>query len=55
MDVKLKQTPEQLRAALAGLGAEQIETPYRDGGWTVRQVVHELGVAADGANDSATA
>jgi hypothetical protein len=34
--------PAQLRAAVAGLTDEQLDTPYRDGGWTVRQVVHHL-------------
>ena len=35
-------TPRQLRDAVAGLSAEQLDTPYRDGGWTVRQVVHHV-------------
>jgi hypothetical protein len=35
-------TPAALRAAVAGLSPQQIETPYRDGGWTVRQVVHHV-------------
>lgn len=35
-------TPAALRAAVMGLSPEQIETPYRDGGWTVRQVVHHV-------------
>ena len=34
--------PAHLRAAVRGLTAEQIETPYRSGGWTVRQVVHHV-------------
>lgn len=34
--------PAQLRAAVEGLSPAQIETPYREGGWTVRQVVHHL-------------
>jgi len=34
--------PAALRAAVAGLSPEQLETPYRDGGWTVRQVVHHV-------------
>ena len=34
--------PANLRAALAGLTDAQLDTPYRDGGWTVRQVVHHL-------------
>jgi uncharacterized damage-inducible protein DinB len=35
-------TPAQLRLAVAGLTDEQIDTPYRPGGWTVRQVVHHV-------------
>lgn len=35
-------TPARLRAAVAGLSREQIDTPYRAGGWTVKQVVHHL-------------
>ena len=34
--------PETVRAAVAGLDDEQLDTPYRPGGWTVRQVVHHL-------------
>ena len=34
--------PAALRAAVAGLTAEQLDTPYRPGGWTVRQVVHHV-------------
>ena len=35
-------TPARMRAAVAGLNESQLETPYRDGGWTVRQVVHHV-------------
>jgi uncharacterized damage-inducible protein DinB len=35
-------TPGRLRAAVEGLTDSQVDTPYRDGGWTVRQVVHHL-------------
>jgi len=35
-------TPAKVRAAVAGLNDAQLDTPYRDGGWTVRQVVHHL-------------
>lgn len=35
-------TPAQLRAAVAGLDDSQLDTPYREGGWTVRQVVHHM-------------
>ncbi len=35
-------TPARMRAAVGGLDEAQLETPYRDGGWTVRQVVHHV-------------
>lgn len=55
-DVKLQYTPKEreklideiaaapsrLRDAAAGLSASQLGTPYRDGGWSVRQVVHHV-------------
>lgn len=34
--------PNQLRETIAGMSDEQLDTPYREGGWTVRQVVHHL-------------
>ncbi|WP_291426788.1 YfiT family bacillithiol transferase [Deinococcus sp.] len=34
--------PQDLRQAVAGLSAAQLDTPYREGGWTVRQVVHHV-------------
>lgn len=34
--------PVRLRAALDGLDENQLDTPYRTGGWTVRQVAHHL-------------
>lgn len=34
--------PANMRAAVAGLDDAQLDTPYRDGGWTVRQVVHHV-------------
>jgi uncharacterized damage-inducible protein DinB len=34
--------PAALRDAVAGLDDAQLDTPYRDGGWTVRQVVHHV-------------
>ena len=34
--------PSQLREAVAGLTGAQLDTPYREGGWTVRQVVHHV-------------
>ena len=34
--------PEKMRAAVAGLSDDQLDTPYRPGGWTVRQLVHHV-------------
>ncbi len=34
--------PENLRSAVGGLSATQLDTPYREGGWTVRQLVHHV-------------
>ncbi|HEY3382404.1 MAG TPA: putative metal-dependent hydrolase [Vicinamibacterales bacterium] len=34
--------PTELRKAVAGLTMKQLTTPYRDGGWTARQVVHHV-------------
>jgi hypothetical protein len=34
--------PLAMRAAVSGLSETQLETPYREGGWTVRQVVHHV-------------
>jgi len=33
-------TPGEVRRVVSGLTEEQLDTPYRPGGWTVRQVVH---------------
>jgi hypothetical protein len=38
----IEQTPARMRAAVAGLSEAQLDTPYRPGGWTVRQVVHHV-------------
>ncbi len=38
----LADAPAALRAALAGLSADQIDTSYRPEGWTVRQVIHHV-------------
>jgi hypothetical protein len=38
----LRQTPTNLRAALVGLSQSQLETPYREGGWSLRQVAHHI-------------
>ncbi|MFZ0639014.1 MAG: bacillithiol transferase BstA [Candidatus Acidiferrales bacterium] len=42
MLAQIEEAPKKLRAAVAGLSREQLSTPYRDGGWTVQQVVHHL-------------
>jgi hypothetical protein len=38
----IRTTPAKLRAAASGLTAVQLETPYREGGWTLRQVIHHV-------------
>ena len=38
----IEETPAKLRAAIHGLSPKQLDTPYRDGGWTVRQVIHHV-------------
>ncbi len=40
---EIAELPSLLRNAVHGLNAEQLATPYREGGWTVRQVVSHLG------------
>ncbi|MDX1577224.1 MAG: putative metal-dependent hydrolase [Gemmatimonadota bacterium] len=35
-------TPERLRAAVAGLDDDRLDTPYRPEGWSVRQVIHHV-------------
>jgi uncharacterized damage-inducible protein DinB len=38
----IAQTPARLTNAVKGLSEQQLDTPYRDGGWTVRQLVHHV-------------
>src|SRR5206468_10845489 len=38
----IEQAPAMLRQLVAGLTDAQLETPYRPGGWTVRQVIHHV-------------
>jgi hypothetical protein len=38
----IAQAPVALRTSVEGLSPQQLDTPYREGGWTVRQVVHHL-------------
>ena len=39
---QIAEAPAAVRAAVRGLTDVQLNTPYRPGGWTVRQVVHHL-------------
>lgn len=38
----IEETPARMRAAVKGLTEQQLNTPYRPDGWTVRQVVHHV-------------
>ena len=38
----IEQVPGSMREAVRGLSSQQLDTPYRPGGWTVRQVVHHV-------------
>lgn len=39
---QIAEAPAKFRAAVEGLDEKKLDTPYRDGGWTVRQVAHHL-------------
>lgn len=39
---ELAQLPGNLKQAISGLNEEQLDTPYRPSGWSVRQLVHHL-------------
>jgi|SRR5665213_8615 len=39
---QIAEAPARMRAAVSGLSESQLDTPYRPGGWTVRQVAHHL-------------
>jgi hypothetical protein len=39
---QIEEAPSLLREAVRGLSQQQLDTPYREGGWTVRQVAHHL-------------
>lgn len=39
---QIAEAPAKLRAAISGLSSQQLDTPYRPEGWTVRQVIHHL-------------
>lgn len=38
----IEQLPSRMRSLVSGLSDAQLDTPYRPGGWTVRQVVHHV-------------
>lgn len=42
MIVDIAACPAEMRRALSGLSDGQLDTPYRDGGWTLRQVAHHV-------------
>ena len=39
---QVRATPSRIRTAFDGLDERQLDTPYRPGGWTLRQVAHHL-------------
>lgn len=39
---EIESVPSDLRKAVSGLSVLQLDTPYREGGWTIRQVIHHL-------------
>ncbi len=42
MIANLESLPERYAQAVAGLTPEQLDSPYREGGWTIKQVVHHV-------------
>jgi uncharacterized damage-inducible protein DinB len=38
----IRDLPKNMQAAVDGLSDEQLDTPYREGGWTLRQTVHHV-------------
>jgi len=42
MIAQVGEVPARMRTAIAGLDEAQLDTPYREGGWTVRQVIHHV-------------
>lgn len=39
---EIASTPSKMRDAVKGLSDARLDTPYREGGWTIRQVVHHV-------------
>jgi hypothetical protein len=40
--IQLTELPSLIRSVIDGLSDQQLDTPYREGGWSIRQVVHHL-------------
>jgi hypothetical protein len=38
----ISEMPAKLRTAVAGLAPQHLDIPYREGGWTIRQIVHHI-------------
>jgi len=38
----IAEMPAKLRASVAGLAPQHLDIPYREGGWTIRQIVHHI-------------
>lgn len=47
----LEEFPKRLDSLVTNLSEQQLDTPYRDGGWTIRQVIHHC---ADSHHNSYT-
>ena len=41
-EAEIRNLPQELTNAVAGLTDEQLDTPYREGGWTVRRLIHHI-------------
>lgn len=39
---EIEALPANVRSTVSGLTDDQLDTPYRDGGWTVRQLIHHI-------------
>jgi hypothetical protein len=39
---QIAEAPARMRGAISGLSDSQLDTPYRPGGWTVRQLAHHV-------------
>ncbi len=39
---EIEELPSKLRSTVSTLNDDQLDTPYREGGWTVRQLLHHI-------------